>query len=359
MTTMLTRPGVRSIRTVTDADAAWRETVEELGASTVAHAPEWFRAIRKGYGHEPLYLSGEDGDGRAGVLPAFIVRRPLLGTVVSSMPFLDTGGPCSASPELTHALVAHLVGEARRLGARAVELRGTERLSLDQPPLENKVNLVLPLPADPDRLWRGVGGAIRNQIRKAERSGLTVEFGHTELLGPFYDAFAVRMRDLGSPVHARGFLGAVLEAFGPRARIALVRKGHAPVGGLVALAHKDSLVIPWATCLKEYFALCPNMLMYWETLRTACREGFRRFDFGRSSRNSGTYQFKRQWGAHEEPAFWYAIPLAARANGHDSHASAAAASGGHAKGLVVKAWQRLPLPVTRWLGPRLRRYLTQ
>ena len=363
-TKTLARSHVPVVQIMTEPDAVWQETVEALPTSTLAHAPEWLDAIRNGYGHTPLYLRGEDADGRAGVLPAFVVRRPLLGTVVSSMPFLDTGGPCAASPELAHALVAQLVREARQRGARVVELRCTERLALERPPMENKVNLALPLPADPDQLWQRVGGAIRNQIRKAERSGLTVEFGHMEFLAPFYEAFAVRMRDLGSPVHARGFLAAVLESFGPRARIALVRKGPTPVGGLVALAHKDSLVIPWATCLKEYFALCPNMLMYWETLRAACREGFRRFDFGRSSRNSGTYQFKRQWGAHEEPTFWYTLPLAPRrpdvTAAHVSpHASADAPHNGHGKDLVVKAWQRLPLSLTRWLGPRLRRYLTQ
>jgi serine/alanine adding enzyme len=351
MTALLTRADAPTIRTV-EADGAWRRAIEELEAPTLAHAPEWFTAIKSGYGHEPLYLAGEDGDGRPGLLPAFVVRRPLLGPVVSSMPFLDTGGPCSASPALAHALVAHLVGEARRLGARAVELRCTERLALDRAPRENKVSLALPLPADPDELWRRVGGTVRNQIRKAERSGLTVDFGHVELLAAFYDVFAVRMRELGSPVHARGFLAAVLAAFGPRARIALVRKGATPVGGLVALAGKDSLVIPWAACLREYFALCPNMLVYWETLRAACREGFRRFDFGRSSRNSGTYQFKRQWGAHEEPTFWYTIPLAARSR-------PGRPSGGHAVGLLARAWRCLPLGLTRRLGPSIRKYLTQ
>jgi len=359
VTAILSGSAVRTIHAVTEPDGAWREAVEALDASTLAHAPEWFTAIRAGYGHAPLYLSGEDGEGGRGVLPAFVVRRPLLGTVVSSMPFLDTGGPCSASPALAHALVAHLIDAARGLGARAVELRCTERLALDRAPIESKVRLALPLPADPDELWRRVGGTIRNQIRKAERSGLTVDFGHTEYLAAFYDVFAVRMRELGSPVHARGFLRAVLEAFGPRARIALVRKGSTPVGGLVALACKDTLVIPWAACLKEHFALCPNMLVYWETLRAACREGFRRFDFGRSSRNSGTYQFKRQWGAHEEPTFWYTLPLTPCGSVRDSDEGARGSAAGHGTALAVNAWRRLPLPVTRWLGPHLRRYLTQ
>jgi CelD/BcsL family acetyltransferase involved in cellulose biosynthesis len=94
------------------------------------------------------------------------------------------------------------------------------------------------------------------------------------------------------------------------------------------------------------------MLVYWETMRAACREGFRRFDFGRSSRNSGTYQFKRQWGAVEQPLFWYTIPLTPAK-------STSIASAGAGRGLVAKVWQRLPPSVTRWLGPRIRKYLTQ
>jgi CelD/BcsL family acetyltransferase involved in cellulose biosynthesis len=124
------------------------------------------------------------------------------------------------------------------------------------------------------------------------------------------------------------------------------------VGGLVALAFKDGLAVPWASCLKEYFALCPNMLLYWETLRTACAEGFRRFDFGRSSRHSGTYHFKRQWGAREEPLFWYTIPIAPRRRQPILRASNGAVS-------LAMLWRRLPLSLTRRLGPPIRKYLTQ
>src|SRR5207245_119414 len=136
---------------------------------------------------------------------------------------------------------------------------------------------------------------LRGGAEGGARAGLSVEVGRGEKLAPFYEIFAERMRDLGSPVHAPRFFRAVLDAFGARARIALVRKGGTPVGGLVALAFKDRLAVPWASCLKEYLSLCPNMLLYWEVLRTACVEGFRTFDFGRSSRHSGTYRCDCQW----------------------------------------------------------------
>ena len=160
------------------------------------------------------------------------------------------------------------------------------------------------------------------------------------------------MRDLGSPVHARRFLAAVFDAFGSRARIVLVRKDNVTVGGLIGIQFNDCLAVPWAACLQPYFSLCPNMLLYWETLRSACGEGIGRFDFGRSTRDSGTYRFKRQWGAEEEPLFWYMVPLRQRPDSTNGGA-------GRRAQLAVRAWQRMPLSVSRRLGPHIRKYLTQ
>jgi FemAB-related protein (PEP-CTERM system-associated) len=332
--------------------AAWRRTVSDLGQSNLAHSPEWFTVIHNTYGHEPLYLTAEDGEGSAGLLPAFVVRRPLFGTVVTSMPFLDTGGPCSRSDRVAQLLVERLVYEARRVNAQVIELRCTEKLDIGVQPMQHKVSMTLTLPSDSDRLWRQLDSSVRNQIRKAERAGLTVECGGADKLPSFYEAFSTRMRDLGSPVHAPGFLKAAVDAFDDRARVVLIRKGRTTVGGLVGLAFKDTLTVPWASCLTEYLPMCPNMLLYWETLRAACNEGLHAFDFGRSSRGSGTYRFKRQWGAQEKPLFWYTIPVAARRH-------APVLDGGKAAAFLATVWQRVPLSVTRLVGPSIRRYLTQ
>jgi FemAB-related protein (PEP-CTERM system-associated) len=347
------RPEVRTIGAAPRSAAVWNQSLAHVQShATPAHSPEWFEVIRGAYGHDPLYLCAEDSDGNTAVLPAFIVRRPVVGTVVTSMPFLDSGGPCGGSASLAATLVSHVIEEAGKIGARSVELRCVEPLQIAHAAMERKVNMTLALPGDADVLWRRLDKTVRNQVRKAARSGLSIEVGGTEKLADFYDVFAARMRDLGSPVHARHFLGAVLDCFGSRARIVLVRRDGVTVGGLIAIRFNDRLAVPWAACLQQYFSLCPNMLLYWETLRSACSEGFRRFDFGRSTRDSGTYRFKRQWGAEEEPLFWYTIPLRRRPGSATGGASRRA-------DLAVRAWQRLPLSVTRRLGPRIRKYLTQ
>jgi FemAB-related protein (PEP-CTERM system-associated) len=330
----------------------WSALTLQMNHANLGQTPEWYAAITNAYGHTPLYLQAEDAKGQIAVLPAFLVRSRFFGTVVTSMPFLDAGGPLGPSAALARGLVDSLVEAAASLGAGLVELRCTMEMALPVPANRDKVTLVLPLPDGPDCLWKRVNAKVRNQIRKAEHSGLSVEFGGVEKLDEFYEVFSVNMRELGSPVHAQGFFSAIFDAFRDKARVALVRKGTMPVGGLIALAFKDTLVVPWASSLREYRSFCPNMLLYWETIRTACTAGFRRFDFGRSSRNSGTYHFKRQWGALEEPLFWYTIAIGCGRNRRLSRADKRGI-------LLANLWKRLPLGFTRWFGPHIRKYLTQ
>ena len=338
---------------MSDAGAEWRRISRGGVQATLAHAPEWFTVIPRAYGHQPLYFAAEDEAGACGLLPAFVVRRPLFGTVVASMPFLDSGGPCASSPQLMARLIDHLIAEAREIGARTLEMRAATPLPIDVPPMRHKVTLTLALCADHESVWRSLDKDVRNKVRRAERCGLSIDSAGTAHLVEFYDVFAARMRDLGSPVHGLEFLRATLEEFGARARVLIVRRRGAPIGGLLALAFNDTLSVPWAACLREHFHLRPNMLLYWEAIRAACREGFRRFDFGRSTIDSGTYRFKRQWGAREEPLFWYTIPLLGRAR------TGSTGRAGSMTALLTGTWQRLPLPLTRRLGPHVRKYLIE
>ena len=334
----------------------WPRVSSPCAPPHLAHAVEWASVIRQAYGHMPLYLSAEDESGGRGFLPAVVVRRPFFGSVVTSMPFLDGGGPCVSSPDLESALIVRLVQEAKRVGARLVEVRSSHRLPIEAVPMEHKVNLVLPLMSSPDAMFARIDRAARSQIRKAERSGLSIDVGGREHLDAFFTVFAARMHELGSPVHAKNFFEAIFEHFADRARIVLATKGTTPVGALIALATEDVVTVPWASSLRDYAALCPNMLLYWETILAASREGFQRFDFGRSTRDSGTYRFKHQWGAEECPIYWYSLPVAGQRQEAIDTSHAEKDGTGE---LAVQIWRSLPLGVTRQLGPHVRKYLTQ
>lgn len=97
----------------------------------------------------------------------------------------------------------------------------------------------------PDCIFKQFSGKVRNQICKAQKSGLKTQIGGAELLEEFYEVFAANMRDLGSPVHHPTFFSSIFEEFGIKTRLLIVRENKKPVGGMVCVLFKDTLVVPW------------------------------------------------------------------------------------------------------------------
>ncbi len=330
-------------------DRACDRFVEQHPRATVAHLAPWGAVVREAYGHRWTCLVAEEDGAIAGLLPVVLVRSRLFGTRLVSMPFLDYGG-ILADPggEAERALAAAALGLARAWGAASLGLRQFHPTGLPGSPDHDRVTMLLPL-AGEEAVWKGLPSERRNRIRKGERNGLTAVWGGAELLDDFYRVFAVNMRDLGSPVHSRRFFAAMLEALAGTVRVVAVRdRGARTVGAAVCLGFRDTVLVPWVSSLREAFALCPNFTLYWEVIRQACRQGFRVLDLGRSFRNAGTFEFKRQWGARPHPLPWVfldAVPGAPPPVDRDRRRWDP----------LVQAWKRLPMPVASALGPWIRR----
>jgi FemAB-related protein (PEP-CTERM system-associated) len=331
------------------AEKRWDRFVESHPAATVAHLGGWGSVVQQAYGHEPVYLSAEEHGEVAGVLPLVMIRSRLFGRRLVSMPFLDYGGilaePGSAAER---ALLGAAVEAARERGAQTVGLRQFHGSGLPCPATGDRATMLFELGTE-QATWKGLPPERRNRIRKGERNGLVPAWGGVELLEEFYAVFAVNMRDLGSPVHSRGFFAAMLDIMGGTARVLLVRDpGGRAVGAAVCLFFRDTIMVPWVSSLREAFALCPNFVLYWEVMRFGCRRGYRVLDFGRSFLNKGTFEFKRQWGAVPHTLPWIfvdVVPGAAPPVDRDS--------GRFAR--LIEAWKRLPVPVANSVGPWIRR----
>lgn len=314
------------------------------------HLSGWAQVIERAYGHPAVYLLAEDGAGTKGILPLIEMKRWVLGHVAASMPFLDYGGICADNPEAGQALLDAALAYCAQARIGTLDLRHYSPSGLDLQRFDAKATLVLPLADDAEHMWRGFNAKVRNQVRKAQKSDLTVRWAGAGGLPDFYRAWAENMRDLGSPVHSLKFFQAVFAVF-PSTQLALVCAGGEVIGGAVCLSFRDTVLVPWASSRRAFFRYCPNNLLYWEALRTACEAGYRRFDFGRSSPGSGTYHFKKQWGAVEHALSWECW---------SAHATARpiVESGHGPYGRAAQLWQRLPLPMANWLGPLIRQYLS-
>jgi serine/alanine adding enzyme len=324
--------------------AAWDAYVESRPAATGYHRWAWRHVFEEAFGHEAVYLAARDESGLRGILPLVKFRSLLFGRFLVSLPFVNYGGVVADDEEAARALVDAAVSEARAHRATHIELRHMSRRFPALAVKQHKVQMRLPLPASDEAAWKALDNKVRNQVRKAEKSGLTTEAGGAGLVADFYSVFARNMRDLGTPVYTRRLFEAVLHHFPADASLHVVRLEGEPVAAGVLVGYRGIVENIWASSLREHRALCPNMLLYWAMLRDAIAAGREVFDFGRSTPDEGTYKFKVQWGARPEPVSWE-YWLADGASLPDQ------SPGSGRFAAAVRAWTRLPLWLANTLGP--------
>jgi FemAB-related protein (PEP-CTERM system-associated) len=325
----------------------WDAFVLRAPDGTMAHRWAWLGIASASYGHRAIPLTAVRGGTLAGVLPLIQIRSRLFGRHLVSMPYVDTGGLCTAGDKAAEAaLVATAIEMAA--GSRShLELRHARDRAIPLVPSRHKVTMTADLSGGEDAVWQRIRGNRRSQVRKARRAGLTAEVCGREALADFYRILAVNLRDLGSPVHRRGFFRQIIDAFGEDARIVLVRDGRAAVGGALMLFHGDRAWMPFMASLRSASARAPAQLTYWQCLCLAISRGCQVFDFGRSSPGSGTYEAKREWAAEPEPLFWHRLP------GDETDGDVQRWQWG------IDLWRRLPVPVATALGSAIRGGLPQ
>lgn len=316
------------------------------------HHRGWVEAISAGLKH-PAYLLRSSRGGAAGydqttgVLPLMLVKGPLFGRFLVSLPYLNTGGAWAIDAAAAATLVDGACDLADRLDVRYLELR-------HERPVENrrlnhcrtdKVHMRLSLPESDEELERLWKSKLRSQIKKAGEYGSTVHWGRLELLDDFYRVFAENMRDLGTPVFSKRLFAAILDRFDGAAELCVLRQADKPVAAAL-LTHLGGVTeVPSASSLRQYNRTNVNMLMYRRLLSRAIERQSHTFDFGRSSEGSGTYKFKAQWGAEPHPAVWqyYVRQGNVDAMRPDSQGNQR----------LIRVWQRLPVWLTRLVGPTI------
>lgn len=381
---------------------AWDAYVHAHPQATLYHLSGWKNIIEKTYGHKTYYLMAiknihqppanqtnpsnssnpmnsnnsmnsnnptNPSNSIVGLLPLVHLKHFLFGNSLISIPFFDLGGTLADSKETEKALLSEAINLAQELKVNSIELRHTQPLSClnkinsknstnSSNPINSltivtksqKVRMLLHLPQSSEILMKSFKSKLRSQIKKPMKEGLYSKVGGSELLEDYYHVFCINMRDLGSPVHSKKFIRHVLEEFPDKSRIVIVYKDNQPVACSFVVGFKETLENPWTSALRRYSDLSPNMLLYWTMLKYACENGLKYFDFGRSSPGEGTYKFKEQWGARPTPLYWHYISLDGQPLDADTSEKSKFEK-------AIHYWQKLPVPVTKILGPMIRKHI--
>lgn len=325
----------------------WDPFVTDASDSSLYHLSGWTELATEIFGHRAYFVEARDRSGRlAGVLPVVQQRSLLLGNFATSVAFFNYGGPVSADQDVAHRLMLRASQEAEAHGCRYLEFRDTQDRPGGWAMRTDKITLQLALPTSFEALSKGLGSKLRSQVKRAEREGVSRRSGTRELVNDFYTVFAETMRDLGTPVYPRRFFEAILNRYEPRCQLVVIDWQGRPAAAAFLVFWRDRAEVPWAACRAKAKPLGLNMKLYWELLSIAVDRGCKTFDFGRSTVDSGTYRFKRQWGAQPVPLRWYRWE-----RNRGPEASATGDERGKTLQIATALWQRLPLGVANTLGP--------
>jgi FemAB-related protein (PEP-CTERM system-associated) len=321
--------------------------VARCGLTPLSAHPAWLTVLQEGLQQVPYCLEAVQDDVTHGMLPLVYVRSLLFGRFLVSLPFLNYGGVRADDEQTASLLIDRAVHLADQLNVRYLELRHVQ--SLAHPALNHlvssKVHMRLDLPTDAGILWSKLSAKVRNQVRKGEKSGLTVAWGGSELLPEFYAVFSHNMRDLGTPVYGRRLFQRIVDVFGSKVELCVVRTGTQAVAAGLLMHGWGISEVPCASSLREFNGTCANMLLYWQMLLRSVERGQSVFDFGRCSPDSPTFRFKKQWGA---------VPLQAVWQYYQRQGSIKDMRPDNPKyKRLIGLWKRLPVKLTSIIGPAI------
>lgn len=341
------------IKVITAQDyPQWERYVEESTAAGFFHRIGWLKVAQQTYGHRPFYLMATNGEEARGILPLFLISSPMFGRVLASDVFTSFGGVCADDIEVEGQLMDEAARLAMEQAVSYLEIKNITRINSLNGRWQTQndyCTLILDLQHGAEKIWKNWRDKTRNDVRKATKSGVVIEQG-PHLFDDFYRLVAVDMRRLGTPVHSKKFYQNILQEFPEEANIFVAKVSGQTVSAVLTVGFKKRIQAYTSVSLSEFRQLKPNALLYWEIVQYACQRGYHYLDFGRSTWESGTFEFKKHLGATPVPLYYdyylnrrKTVPRIHQENKNYQ--------------LAIAVWQRLPLAVTTALGPHLIKYV--
>lgn len=346
--------------TTPTARADWQAYVHQHGGDgALACAPAWLELLQRLYGYRVVPLTATNAAGEiTGVLPLCLLRSPLIGRRLVAVPFADRAPLLADDEAAAQSLIEQAIALARRERVRYLELRTGETPLLagrdDVVASDLYVRWLIPLAGGPDTVWKAIHKPVQRQIKKAQKTSVTVRLAEQrdDVLAYHRLHLLTRTRKHGMPAQPARFFLELWDTYAASGAVRLLLAEHegVVVAGMVLLGAGDTLRYAYGASDTAALALAPNNLLMWEAIQRGCALGYRTLDLGRTARdNEGLMQFKRGWGATAEPLTYYYFPR------REGLATTAEHSWKYR--LATGCWRRLPLPVADVLSDRLYKHL--
>jgi FemAB-related protein (PEP-CTERM system-associated) len=329
----------------------WDSYVDGHPKRTVFHSSHWQKLIESSFHHQPAHLVARNQTGDiVGVLPLFLVRSRLFGRMLISTPQAAYGGILADSESISGDLLKSAQQIAQEKRVQFLELRNS--CALDSSSLITKdlyVTFRQELCSDPEKNLLSIPRKTRAECREGIRNGL--EFKANEIgIDDFYRVYSRSVRDLGTPVFSKRLFAAGLYEFGDKCKIFSVHWQGKLVSAVWTLFYMDEVIPYYGGSIREYNHLAVNNFMYWMLIKYGCENGFRVYDFGRSKKGTGSFDFKKRWGQVMTDLPYQYFLVRQKAMPDTSPLNPKFSIG-------VRLWRNLPLPIANTIGPLIADHL--
>lgn len=281
----------------------WDACLSHFSSATIFHSAAWARVLHSTYGYQPVYFA-QGGSGRfQSLLPVMEVNSWLTGRRGVSLPFSDECEPLCPDAASFRCLYGKVLGCASSRAWQYWECRGGRALFGDVPSSTSFYGHRLELQGNESELFARMDSSVRRAVRKAEQSGLTVNFSQElDDVRTFHRLLGKTRQRHGLPVQPFEFFKNIHRYVLSQnlGWVVLARHGQVPVAGAVFFHFGRTAIYKFGASDESFQHLRANNFVMWQAIKRYAREGFRSLDFGRTSlANEGLRRFKLGWGTQE------------------------------------------------------------
>jgi FemAB-related protein (PEP-CTERM system-associated) len=339
-----------AVRALAGADnERWDAFVHRCDGASFFHRIGWKQIIEDVFHHRTHYRVAERNGEIAGILPLAEIRSRLFGHALVSLPFGVYGGPAAIDAEAEGALIDAAASLARTLQVDHLELRNRSPKCADWPRQDLYVTFRKHLLPDADANLLAVPRKQRAMVRKGMKHRLRSEIDAS--VDRFFALYADNMHRHGTPPFSKRYFESLRRVFGESCEVlTVVDTGGRPISTVMSFYFKGEVLPYYAGDTESARDLAANDFKYWELMRRACERGVRIFDFGRSKRGTGSFDFKKNWGFECSPLAYEYQLLAGKDLPQNNPLNPKYRA-------FIALWRRLPIQVANAVGPMLVRNL--
>ena len=340
-------PGAVRVLQAEDA-ARWDEFVFGCPEATFFHRVGWKDVIERAFGHRTHYLLAERTGAIVGVLPLTEIKSRLFGHSLVSNSFCVYGGIAALDDAARTALDTAAQQLARELHVGHLEYRQLKPFHTDWPNQDLYFTFRKALEPDVEANLLAIPRKQRAMVRKGIKHGLIAEIDTR--VDRFFALFADNVKRHGTPTLPKRYFALLKEVFGPDCEVLTVVHAGRVISSVLTFYFRDEVLPYYAGDTEDARHLAANDFKYWELMRRGCERGYRLFDYGRSKRGTGQFDFKKNWGFEPQPLHYEYYLVTAP--GIPEHNPA-----NPKYRLFIEMWKRLPTPVANALGPHIVKHL--